>query len=69
MGIQDLNGEFQEGLRGLQEREMVLIPGGVYVGKIMSLRILLRRGSMTEVLNRYLDAAVIESKNRWRKRE
>ena len=32
MGIQDLEEEFHEGLRGLQERETGLIPGGVDVG-------------------------------------
>ena len=35
----------------------------------MSLRISLSRGYTAEVLNRGLDAAVIEAKNHWRKRE
>ena len=69
MGIQDLEEESQEGLRGLKERETGTIPGGVDVGESISLRISFRRGSTTKVINRGLYAAAIEANNQWRKRE
>ena len=65
MGIQDLDEEFQEGLSVLQEIDTSLISVGVGVEEIMVLIISLRRGSTTGVLNRGLDAAVIEAKNWW----
>ena len=46
-----------------------MIPGVVDVRESMSLRRYLRRGSITELLNRGMYAAVIEVNNRWRKRE
>ena len=61
--------EFQEVLRGFQEREKGLILVVVDVGGRMSLRISLGRGYMTEVLNRGMDASVIEANNQWRKIE
>ena len=67
MGKQDLEEEFHEGLRGLQERETGLIPGGVDVGKSTSFRISLMRGFTLELLNIGLDMVVIEANNCWRK--
>ena len=46
-----------------------MIPGGVYFGESTILRRSLMRGSTTEVINRFLDAAVIEANNRQRSRE
>ena len=69
IGIKDLDEEFQEGLRGLKDKDMGLIPRGLYFGEIMSLRRSLRRGYKTEVLNRGWDAVVIEEKKLWKKRE
>ena len=69
IGIQDLDEEFQEGPRVLQEKDTGLIPGGLDVGEIMNLRGWLRRGYTTELLNRGLDEAVIEENNWWMKRE
>ena len=54
--------EFQTGGEGL-------IPERVDIGKNISFRISLRRGSTTEVLNRVLDTSVIKSNNIWRKME
>ena len=50
-------------------REVVLITEGVDVGENMRLRRLFRVGSTTEVLNRGVDTAVIESNNQSRNRE
>ena len=61
--------EFQEVLRGFQEREKGLILVVVDVGGRMSLSRSLRRVYMTEVLNRGRDASVVDSNNQWRKRE
>ena len=46
-----------------------MISGRVDVGESTSLGRSLKIGSMAEVLNIGLDAAVIEAKNWWRKRE
>ena len=46
-----------------------LIPEGVSVGENISLMRFLRRGSTTEVLNRVLDTALIETNNPWRRRK
>ena len=47
----------------------LLIPEGLNIGKDMSLWRSLRRGSITEVLNRGLDTLVIKANNIWKKRE
>ena len=67
--IKDLDEGFQEGLRDFQAGGEELILLVVYIGKEMSLRRSLRRGSTTEVLNRGLDTLVIETNNRFIKRE
>ena len=46
-----------------------MIPAGVDIGKCMRLQRSLRKGSITEVLNRGLDISVIEANNRWGKRD
>ena len=46
-----------------------LIPDDVDIGEDMSLWKSMRRGSTTEVLKKGLDTSVIETNNRWRKRE
>ena len=46
-----------------------MIPSGVEIGKEMSLRRSLRRGSTTEMPKTGLDTSVIKNKTIWRKRE
>ena len=41
------------------------IPEGLDIGKDISLRISLSRGSTTEVMKIVLDTSVIEANNRW----
>ena len=52
MGIQDLEERFNKTLKETQMMELGPIPEGVDTGEDMSLQILLRRGSMTEVSNK-----------------
>ena len=68
MNIHDMYDFFQERLREVEEGEMGLIPDGVNVGEEMSLKMSLRRGSTTEVVNKDLYFSVVEENNHWRKR-
>ena len=68
MNIHDMYDFFQEALREVEAGEMGLIPDGVNVGEDMSLKMSLRRGSTTEVVNKYLYFSVVEENNHWRKR-
>ena len=66
--IQEYEG-FQEVLRYLQAGGDGLILAVVDIGEDTSLRISLRRGSTTEVMNSGLDTLAIETNNRWINRE
>ena len=63
--IQDLDELLQYYLIELHMGKVVLIQEEMYLGEDVSLRRFLKRGSMTDVLDKVLDGFVIESNNLW----
>ena len=63
--IQDLDELLQYYLIELHMGKVLLIQEEMYLGEDVSLRRFLKRGSMTDVLDKVLDGFVIESNNLW----